>query len=246
MPILDEHVKLTNVYTVIIMTGEMKTAQTTRRRGDHRTRVGRERSARTETRILEAALGVFADMGPDAPKIDDFVLAAGISRGTFYNYFESVEELLAATSEWTTRELIETIERALEGIEGPALRFGVGLRLFFAKAKADPVWCRFVARVWKVGGVELPARDLEGGLRLGVFRAPSSEVARDLLFGGIRQALVRIGGGRAHASYGAQMTELCLQALGTDARRIAAVMSHELPRLPSGASREDAGKKGTG
>src|SRR5271165_6027842 len=96
------------------------------RRKDHRTRVGKERSARTETRILEAALRVFADMGPDAPKIDDFVLAAGISRGTFYNYFESVEELLAATAEWTTRELIEAIEAALEPLEGPALRLGIG------------------------------------------------------------------------------------------------------------------------
>src|SRR5579883_1270921 len=94
-----------------------------RRKMDHRTRVGHERSARTESRILEAAMRVFADMGPDAPKIDDFVQAAGVSRGTFYNYFESVEELLAATSEWTTRELIESVERALEGLEGPALRF---------------------------------------------------------------------------------------------------------------------------
>src|SRR5512135_2111827 len=108
-----------------------------RKKVDHRTRVGRERSARTETRILEAALRVFADMGPDAPKIDDFVKAAGISRGTFYNHFESVEELLEATSEWTTREVIEAIETAIEGLEGPALRFGIGLRLFFAKAQAD-------------------------------------------------------------------------------------------------------------
>src|SRR5271166_2453279 len=130
------------------------------RRKDHRTRVGRERSARTETRILEAALRVFADMGPDAPKIDDFVQAAGISRGTFYNHFESVEELLVATSEWTTRETIEAIEAVLEGLEGPALRLGVGLRLFLAKAQSDPVWCRFVARVWKIGGDELPARDV--------------------------------------------------------------------------------------
>src|SRR5512135_3906048 len=111
-----------------------------RKKVDHRTRVGRERSARTETRILEAALRVFADMGPDAPKIDDFVQAAGISRGTFYNHFESVEELLAATSEWTTREIIELIEAALAGIDAPAIRFGVGLRLFFSKAQADPTW----------------------------------------------------------------------------------------------------------
>jgi AcrR family transcriptional regulator len=199
------------------------------RKTDHRTRVGRERSARTETRILEAALGVFSEMGPDAPKIDDFVVAAGISRGTFYNHFQSVEELLEATSRWTTRELIETIEAALEGIEGPALRFGLGLRLFFAKAQADPVWSRFVGRVWKLGGVELPGRDLEQGLRVGIFRVPNAEAARDLLFGGLREALLRIGTERTSAAYGAQVTEMCLQALGTDSRRIAAVLKHELP-----------------
>lgn len=209
------------------------TSPKTRKKPDHRPRVGRERSARTETRILEAALRVFADMGPDAPRVDDFVAAAGIARGTFYNHFESVEELLTATSEWTTRELIGTIETALEGIEGPALRFGVGLRLFFSKAQADPVWCRFVARVWKLGGVELPARDLDAGLRLGVFRAPSIAAARDLLFGGVREALLRMGTERAAPAYGAQMAQLFLQALGTDRRLIAAVMKHELPSLPS-------------
>jgi AcrR family transcriptional regulator len=201
------------------------------RRADHRIRVGRERSARTETRILDAALGVFAEMGPDAPKIDDFVDAAGISRGTFYNHFESVDELLTATSEWTTRELIETIETALEGIEGPTLRLGVGLRLFFAWAQADPVWSRFVARVWKLGGIELPSRDLEHGLRAGVFHAPSATAARDLVFGAVREGLLRIANGQTPPAYGSQMTELCLQALGTDSRRIAAAIKHRAASL---------------
>jgi len=204
-----------------------------RKKLDHRTRVGRERSARTETRLLEAALGVFADMGPDAPMIEDFARAAGVSRGTFYNYFESVEELLAATSEWMTREVIESIESALEPLEGPALRLGIGLRLFFARAQADPVWCRFVARIWKVGGIELPTRDVEEGLRLGIFRARSVAVARDLLFGGVREALLRIGEEATPPAYGAEMTELLLQTLGTDSRRIAAIMKHELPALHS-------------
>ena len=203
-----------------------------RRKVDHRTRVGRERSARTEARILDAALGVFADLGPDAPQIDDFVRAAGISRGTFYNHFESVEELLAATSEWTTRELLKRIETALARLDEPALRLGVGLRLFYARAQSDPVWSRFVARVWKLGGQELPARDLEAGLRLGLFRAPSVDAARDLLAGAARQALLRISDDRVPPGYGAQMTELSLQALGTDPRRIAAVMKHDLPALP--------------
>lgn len=205
---------------------------------NHRTRVGRERSARTDEKILAAALRVFAEMGPDAPKIDDFVAAAGISRGTFYNHFDSVGALLTATSEWTTRELLHSIEAALDGLEGPVLRFGVGLRLFFAKAQADRVWSMFVGRVWNVGGLELPVRDLEEGLRLGLFRAPSADAVRDLLFGAIREALLRIGSGGASRDYGDEMSALCLQALGVDARRIATVMRHELPALTPAAATE--------
>jgi len=204
-----------------------------RTKTDHRVRVGRERSARTEARILEAALRVFVEREDDTPKIDDFVRAAGVSRGTFYNYFESVDALLAATSEWTTRRVFQAITKSLDGIEGPAVRYGLGTRLLFAKAQADPMWCRFVARVWKIGGVEYPLRDVEEGLRAGVFRVRSKTAVWDLLSGSTREALVRIAGGRASPEYGAQMTELFLRALGTDARRIAAVMTHALPALPT-------------
>lgn len=188
-----------------------------RQKPDHRTRVGNERSARTVSRILEAAMQVLADRGPDATQIEDVVRAAGISRGTFYNHFASVDELRAATSEWTTRETIASIEKALAGLQGPALRLRVGLRLFFAKAQEDPVWCRFVARVWKVGGQEPMLRDLEQGLRLGVLRAPSVASAQDLLLGCVREALLGICEGRRPAAHGARMTELCLRALGSDA-----------------------------
>ena len=199
---------------------------------DHRTRVGRQRSARTEGRIIEAALRVFAERGPDAPVIDDFVRAAGVARGTFYNHFESVEELLHATSAWTTRHVLERIAQAMDDIESPTVRLGVGLRLFFAHAQRDPVWSRFVARVWKVGGLELPVHDLEVGLRLGHFRVPGRDAARDLLLGGAREALRRIGEGQAPPSFGDQMAELCLQALRADQRRIDAALAQPLPDVP--------------
>lgn len=211
---------------------------------DHRTRVGRERRARTESRIVEAALHVFAERGPDAPVIDEFVRAAGVSRGTFYNHFESVEELLHAASAWSTRQMVQSVERDLAGLEDPTLRLGVGLRLFFARAERDPLWCRFVARVWKIGGQELPLRDLAEGIRLGHFRVPSREAAFDLLFGGIREALRRLGQGKAPASFGEQMTEICLQALGTEPRRIKATLAYPLPELSGPApARSIAGGK---
>ena len=204
---------------------------------DHRTRVGKERSARTERRILEAALGVFAERGPDAPVIDEFVNAAGVARGTFYNYFENVEELLVATSQWTTREFVEGIEQAMKTVDGPTLRLGLGLRLCFAQARRDPVWCRFVARVWKVGGMELPMRDVDAGIRLGHFRVPSRVAARTLLLGCVREALDRIGEGGAPPSFGAQLAEMALHSLRADPRRIAEALAHELPTLPAPAAR---------
>jgi AcrR family transcriptional regulator len=198
---------------------------------DHRVRVGRQRSARTESRIVEAALRVFAERGPDAPVIDDFVKAAGVARGTFYTHFKGVEQLLQATSAWSTRDVLQSIQEAVAEIKGPALRFGVGLRLFFVRAQRDPVWSRFVARVWKVGGLELPVRDLDESIRLGHFRVPGREAAHDLLFGGVREAMHRIGEGRVGPSFGHQMAEMCLRALRAEPRRIAAVLAHELPAL---------------
>lgn len=212
-----------------------------RRKTDHRTRVGKERSARTETRILEAALGVFAERGPDGPVIDDFVQAAGISRGTFYNHFRSVEELLTATSEWTTAQVIESIEDAIENLDEPTLRLGVGLRMFFAHAIREPVWAGFVARVWKLGGFELPARDLEVGVRLGRFRVPSPEAAHALVFGATREALHHIGSNRVAPEFANEMAAICLHALRAEPRRVAAALAHPLPGSDGPVANEPAG-----
>lgn len=63
---------------------------------DHRTGVGLERRARMRQRLIEAAPPVFAEMGPEVAQIDDVIRLAGVSRGAFYNYFRSTNELLRA------------------------------------------------------------------------------------------------------------------------------------------------------
>lgn len=200
---------------------------------DHRARVGRARRVRTETRLLAAALRVFAEKGPDAPVVDDFVRAAGISRGSFYNHHQSVPELLEATSVWTTEGAVREIESGLEGIRSPAMRLGTGLRLFLLRAESDPVWCRFVARVWKLGPLAAPRRDLRNGLKQGELRFRDIESALDVVLGAVRQALFRIGAGRASTSYRDEVVEMCLQAIGTPPARIANILAAELPALPA-------------
>jgi AcrR family transcriptional regulator len=191
--------------------------------------VGRARSSRTEARILSAALRVFAEKGPDAPVVDDFLATTGISRGTFYNHFASVPELLEATSVWTTDTTVASIDAALGGIEDPAVRFGTGLRLFLAKAQSDPVWSLFIARVWKLGPLRPARRDLRAGVRTGAFRVRDVEVALGIVLGGMRAALLEIGARRRSMAYADQVVELCLKALGVEAGRIAEVLGRELP-----------------
>jgi len=50
------------------------------------------RRARTRERLLDAAEKVVASKDLQDATIEDFVSAAGVSRGTFYNYFPTVTD----------------------------------------------------------------------------------------------------------------------------------------------------------
>src|SRR5450631_1349837 len=152
---------------------------------NHRTVVGRQRREKTEAKIIEAALHVFAEKGPQAAVIDDFIKAAGIARGTFYNHFRSTDELLAATQTWLSDDLIKSIEDALVGITDPITRFGMGIRLWMKRAETDRAWCGFVARVRLVGTKELekPMRDLKKALRAKQVDISNFDAAIDLIQG---------------------------------------------------------------
>jgi AcrR family transcriptional regulator len=199
---------------------------------DHRTIVARRRRANTETKIIRAAVQVFADRGVDAPVIDDFIKAAGIARGTFYNYFRSVEELLRATFEWLSEELIEVMDVHVRQLKDPEMRFGVGIRLWMRWALDNPLWCLFIARIWNSVRYERPLNDLREGIRKKVFSAPDAYVAWDVVSGAVRQAMFRIGEGGAHGNYGDGVVRMCLLALGVKSERVVEIMNFALPERP--------------
>lgn len=199
---------------------------------NHRTIVGRRRRANTETKIIRAAVQVFAERGVDAPVIDDFIKAAGIARGTFYNYFRSVEELLRATSDLLSEELIEMIDVHVRPLKDADMRFGIGIRLWMRWATANPSWCLFIARVWNSVKYERPLKDIREGIRKKAFAAPDAYVAWDVVSGAVRQAMFRAGEGNVRRNYGDAVVRMCLQALGVKADRMSEIMDFELPDLP--------------
>jgi AcrR family transcriptional regulator len=65
-----------------------------------------EKKQLTKERICQAAMSLFADKGYEATKISEITDLAGVAKGTFFNYFESKEEvMLELHISWVSSEL---------------------------------------------------------------------------------------------------------------------------------------------
>src|SRR5512144_2211311 len=55
--------------------------------------------ARSRARLLDAALHIIRSKGYSATTVDDICTAAGLSKGSFFHYFTSKEDLAVAAAE---------------------------------------------------------------------------------------------------------------------------------------------------
>jgi AcrR family transcriptional regulator len=235
--ILELKKSLANVYGYPWKSKRMNTQKRSERPSspspvNHRTIVGRQRRAKTESRILRSALQVFAQKGTHAV-IDDFILAAGIARGTFYNYYRSTDQLLEAVRLMLTDEHNQSVEEALAGIDDPITRLGTGIRLWMWRAENDHHWAGFVARVRLHGtrSLEAPKNDLRRALRKKQIRIPNIDVALDVLEGAGTSSMHRMLEGPIIKDYANAFTTMMLQALGVDAETICRILALPLPRM---------------
>ena len=119
---------------------------------NHRTRVGAERREKMRARLLESALLVFASQGVDATVVDEVISAAGVSRGSFYNYFRTNEELFSAVAAEVSNELLRIVDPVLQSLDDPAARVAGGIRLVMQLARIHPPLAAFVVRGGRRGG----------------------------------------------------------------------------------------------
>ena len=158
--------------------------------------------------LLEAALDVFSRHGYRATRLESVAEAAGVSKGTIYNYFENKEDLLQRALEERLTVMIGNAEAAILGFPGDAaskLRFI--LERYWEKSK-EPGWGRFhrlmlgeianeqpaIYRFWIEKGTFRGWKLLEGIIRAGqaegTFRqdADAEAIAQFTLCGLFHQA----------------------------------------------------------
>jgi AcrR family transcriptional regulator len=208
----------------------------------YQARVGALRRERTRNRLIESALGVFAQKGPDAPVIDDFIAAAGVARGTFYNYFRTTGELLAAVAGDTSDEVLGVIDPVVQEAKDPAQRVVIGSRLYMQMAAHYPLWGAFITRVGTKRGSrgrlldEYLTRDLQLAIDQGRFMLIDVVVARDIALGAIMYGIETLLSGQGPADYAEQSMQALLQAFGVEAAEARTLAYAEIAecRAPQG------------
>lgn len=81
----------------------------------------------TRTRLLDATYSLMVKKGFPSTTVDEICQAAGVSKGSFYHFFESKQQMTLAMLEHHMAGATEEIERGLDltGVEGPqrAIRY---------------------------------------------------------------------------------------------------------------------------
>lgn len=205
-----------------------------------RSNVAAERRARTREKLIAAAARVVSELGQTRARIDDFIAAAGISRGSFYNYYSTREELLDDL--WTRlgSEPFHDIQKESQFLTDPAERLATEARLILRRAACDPIWGWLVYSLSANDRVpqdllSFPRPDLIMGHHQGRFRFPSLDCANDLVVSALRSALRAVLEQEQTDIYSSGIVELILRALGLDHQEAGAIASRPLgDELPAG------------
>lgn len=186
---------------------------------DHRPRVAQKKREVMRGKLLEAAMRVFAASSGSTIVIDDVIREADVSRGTFYNYFTSLDEVVVAIGQGLTDQMTTDILPVYDILTDPCQRVAVASRIFLIRALLDPQWAGFVTRVdaWQHNSLvaEYMSRDLENGQASGDFSIGRIDAATDFLMGASAHGIQAILQGVEHPdSYMDCCVHLTMASLG--------------------------------
>ncbi|MEX3637905.1 TetR/AcrR family transcriptional regulator [Paraburkholderia sp. BR14320] len=104
------------------------------------------RKHETRVRLLNATFRLVTEKGMDSVTIGEITDAADVGFGSFYNYFESKEGILAALVDWLFEDFANRLDGVTTGLADPAEVIAVSVRHTLLRACREPVWGQFLIR----------------------------------------------------------------------------------------------------
>jgi AcrR family transcriptional regulator len=189
------------------------------------------RKARTRQALIDAAVRLIAEGRGDRASIAEITEEADIGFGSFYNHFDSKEQLFQTASQEVLERWGQMIDRATADITDPAERFAVGMRISGRLGWTHPDIAGFLTGAG-LDALDIPGglapralRDIQAGQAAGRFTVPDPEIALSAVAGGL------IGLLRMCQQHPDRVTETTVDQLAEAELRLLGVPSDEAARL---------------
>jgi AcrR family transcriptional regulator len=192
---------------------------------------------RTRKKILDAAFGLIGNEKGLTVRIEEICAAAEISRGTFYNYFTSLERLFEALAMELGHDLNRALVSTWDETRSHAEGSNAAIQHYLNYARRDPAWAWAMVHLSAFGpsfgaeSWEACHRAIAKGIEAGEFDVPNATVGRDLMTGTVLatvRTMLRSGGGRSQPRIVAYHL---LRALGVRDARAREIADSPLPDI---------------
>src|SRR5882724_8876623 len=117
-----------------------------------RTRTGQLRRARTRARILSTAFELFDERSVDQVTVEDVREAAGLARGSFYNYFLTYEHMLKELAAQIGRQINDEQSERFDAVANVAERIWLNVRYGILRAASDRSCSEILVRITPLVG----------------------------------------------------------------------------------------------
>jgi AcrR family transcriptional regulator len=200
----------------------------------------RERKrARTRTELVAATRGLIVEKGVAGLRIDQITERADVALGSFYNHFDSKDDIVEAVVEEAIAGLVAAITARSTRLPDPEEAAIVPLRRFVRLAYDDPDFAGLLVNLDRADAIfehaVLPfaVRELERGIREGVFEIPDVGIAVTAVIGGALAIMRRILAGQLPPDADAVHAESVLRSFGIEGPRAREVAARPLPEFES-------------
>jgi AcrR family transcriptional regulator len=196
------------------------------------------RKARTRQALIDAAVRLIAE-GREGASIQEITDAADIGFGSFYNHFDTKDQLFQTASDEVLERWGQMIDRAYAGMSDPAELLAVSLRISGRLGWTHPEIARFLTGAGldvldtPRGLAPRALRDIEAGQAAGRFTVANAEIALSAVAGGLL-GLLRLRQWhpeRIDKASVDQLAEASLRMLGVPASEAARIAALDLPGI---------------
>jgi AcrR family transcriptional regulator len=202
---------------------------------ERRAEIGRMRRERTRENILRVAFELLGREEGRSTRIDEICEAAEVARGTFYNYYTSVEELFRALTFEISHDFNLAVRAVIKSVPAGAIRSAFALRYYLHRTRSDPSWGWAMVNLSVSGpifGEETTRYGLEcieEGLITEQFTAQSAQMAYDFMHGAALAGMITLLRSEQPEDYPEQMVALIMRGLGVSSTLIDRCITPALP-----------------